>query len=346
LVLRRWAGDCEHSPGPWPIPDREEPTMASYLPAVREADDASALAIYEEPESNPALVYLRSLAPGSRPTMTSALRTVVGILGYQDDIWGFPWGNLRYAHTSAIRTALAERYAPAQANKCLSAVKGVLKAAWRLEQISDADYLRAVDVDAVKGSSAQVGRAVDMDEIERMLKVCAADPSPAGSRDAAIFAVGYGCGLRRGELAGLDVADWSQREAALTVRRGKGGKSRVVYLNEGGTADLTAWIRVRGRHTGALFQPVNRGGRIQRQRRLSGAAISDIVGRRAREAGIESVRAHDLRRSHISALLDAGVDLATVQQMAGHASPVVTAGYDRRPERARKAAAQLLGWPS
>jgi len=40
-----------------------------------------------------------------------------------------------------------------------------------------------------------------------LVGACAADPTPAGTRDAAIFAVLYIGGIRRSELAGLDVAD-------------------------------------------------------------------------------------------------------------------------------------------
>ena len=57
-----------------------------------------------------------------------------------------PWGRLRYAHTQAVRTHLAATYAPATANRMLAALRGVLREAWRLGQMSGEDFHRAVDL--------------------------------------------------------------------------------------------------------------------------------------------------------------------------------------------------------
>ena len=71
-------------------------------------------------------------------------------------------------------------------------------------------------------------------------------------------------------------------------------------------------------------------------------AVLKILKKRARTAGIEEFSPHDFRRTFCSDLLDANVDIVTVQKLAGHASPVTTAKYDRRREETKKRAVQNL----
>jgi site-specific recombinase XerD len=296
-------------------------------------------------DRHPAFTYLASLAPGSRRAMRAALDAVAGILsGGAHDAETFPWPALRYQHTAGVRTALSERYAPATANKTLSALRGVLRESWRLGLLDAEEYRRAVDLEPVRGSRLPRGRALDAGELAALFRACTQDPSPAGARDAALLGVLYGAGLRRSEAVALDAVDVHVEGGAVTVRSGKGRKDRLTYLPAGGIAAVNAWLELRGDVPGPLFVGVNKGGRLER-RRLTDQAVRVVLQKRARQAGVAACAPHDLRRTFVSHLLDAGADLAAVQGLAGHSSPVTTMRYDRRGERAKQRAAGLLHVP-
>ncbi len=110
---------------------------------------------------------------------------------------------------------------------------------------------------------------------------------------------------------------------------GKGNKQREVPLPPGAVAALEDWLAVRGDWDGALFPPLNKGGRVAR-RRMSEQAVYAALAKRAAAAGVADLSPHDLRRTYVGDLLDRGADIATVQRLAGHADVSTTARYDRR----------------
>lgn len=292
---------------------------------------------------SPAAVYLAGLSKGSRRTMQSALAQLAQALGYADAL-SCPWASLRYAHTTAIRSALQERYAPATANRMLAALRRVLEEAWRLGLMEVEVYERAADLKVIKAERLPAGRALTSEELGALLDACAADSTPAGVRDAAIIAVLVGTGLRRSEAVALDMRDYEAASGALLVRSGKGRKDRMVYVVGGAATALTDWLTIRGTEAGPLFLAATKGGHAT-TRRLTDGALALMLSRRAAQAHVPPFTPHDLRRTHITHLLDSGADIATVQKLAGHADPATTARYDRRGEATKKDAAALLDIP-
>jgi site-specific recombinase XerD len=279
--------------------------------------------------------------------MRGALDTIASILTTgQCDALALDWAALRYQHTAAVRAVLADgRYAPTTANRHLAALRGVLRECWRLGYVGVEDYHRAADLPAIRGSRLPRGRALQTGELKALFDGCANDGRAAtATRDAALLALLYGSGLRRAEVVALDLADYDRQASSLKIH-GKGNKQRLAYLAAGAQAALDDWLELRGDAPGPLFWPIHRSGRLGPLRRLSPQAVLYLVRRRADGADVSSFSPHDLRRSFISDLLDAGVDLSTVQQLVGHSQVQTTARYDRRGEVTKQRAATALHVP-
>ena len=305
---------------------------------------AAALATVTPADRHPAAVYLARLAPGSRRTMRAALATIAGLLSAgRLGARALDWSQLRYQHAAAVRASLAERYSAASANKHLAALRGVAQEAWRLGQLPAEEYQRIAALPGVRGSTLPRGRALAPAELRALFAACAADRSPVGVRDGAILSTLYGCGLRRSELVALELADFDPLGECLTIQHGKGNKARHAYLAAGAGDALARWLKLRGDAPGPLFCPIRAAGPVLRP--LSAQAVYVILRKRAGGAGVARFSPHDLRRSFVSGLLDAGADLSTVRELAGHANVQTTARYDRRGEERMRRAAALLHIP-
>jgi integrase len=309
------------------------------------------IAVYDLPpiDQNPAAVYLASLtSERSQRVMEQALRVVGGLLTGKDtttvDILAIRWAALRYAHTAALRARLGERYSPATVNRTLSALRGVLKEAWRLGLMTAEEYQRAVDIKNISAQTVPAGRELAQGELLALVEVCKSDGKLAGIRDAAILGLLYTCGLRRAELVALHVEDFDPENGRLIVRAGKGRKQRTVYVQGGALRALNAWINILGDDPGPLFTPILKNDKIKRHS-MTDQSIYYMLKRRGIQAGVREFSPHDLRRTFVGDMLDRGVDIATVANIAGHASVDTTRRYDRRPEETKKKAAEKLHFP-
>jgi site-specific recombinase XerD len=300
---------------------------------------------FVEPQLNPVRLYFASMAAGSRPTMVSSLRKLRDKFFPGQVVEQVAWHRLDHGHLVHIRQWLAERYAPTTANRALSALRGILKQAYRAELINSEHYTRACQIERVRGKRLPAGRALVADELRAVFDAC--DCTTAmGARDAAVIALLYGCGIRSAELHGIDLADYDARGCSIRILRGKGFKERLVYPPRGTVRAIETWLTFRGRARGPLVCPMTRNRSVPHVGRpYSKSSIGDCVTRAAVRAGTAHFRPHDLRRTFVGDMLDAQVDLSTVQRLVGHESPATTAQYDRRPERAKALAAERLHVP-
>lgn len=279
------------------------------------------------------------------------------------DALTYPWHALTGAHVAALAAAMAggtgrgRPYGPRTCNAVLAAVRGVTREAWRAGML-EADALARL-WDGVRPEplpTVRAGRYVEPAERDALWAAAAGDAlTMRGARDAALLAMLDGGGLRASEAAGAAWDGADLERGALTVR-GKGRKLRRVALDPADRDALADWraalelagaleLDADGRAAGAILRSVDRHGNAGGPLAVRGVARA--LDRLAAATGgtCGPLTPHDLRRSYVSDLLDAGADVSTVSGMAGHSNVTTTAGYDRRGERAMVAAARLRPRP-
>lgn len=296
---------------------------------------------------DPVSAYLGRLHEGSHRTMMGCVQvlaeTLFPNLPEGADLRQVPWGQLTYAHTQAIRAKLiSSGLRPATINKHLSALRGLLDEAFKLGQMSAEQHQRARAVENVPNDDPPAGRAIEPHELKRLFNAC--DPRTAsGAKDLALLSLMFGAGMRRDEVAGLERSNVDTARAELHVI-GKGSKARIIRLGKSVLAGLAPWLRIRGNSPGPFIWRVSKSGEVT-PAGIGQQSVYDALTRIASRAGVDDISPHDLRRTFASELLDRGADVVAVQRLMGHSQVQTTAQYDRRGERAERAAAERLHLP-
>ena len=161
------------------------------------------------------------------------------------------------------------------------------------------------------------------------------------ARDAALVELLYGCGLRVGELVGLDVVasgqarGWIDAEAGEAHVLGKGSKRRTVPV---GLPALQALARWQSERAGPASPPACRAPQAAepalfigtRGARMTAQAVWKVLRERSLRAGLATpVHPHMLRHSFASHVLQSSGDLRAVQELLGHANIATTQVYTR-----------------
>jgi site-specific recombinase XerD len=155
-------------------------------------------------------------------------------------------------------------------------------------------------------------------------------------RDRMLLDVIYSCGLRLKEALGLQVGDIDSARMVLRIRHGKGQKERLAPLSPRLLSALREYWREH-RPATWLFPG------IKATLPLTDGTVQRICKRTARRAGLtKRISPHTLRHSFATHLLEAGVDLLSVQALLGHSHFNTTAKYLHISMRRLRQLPQLL----
>ena len=183
----------------------------------------------------------------------------------------------------------------------------------------------AADLDLPKQPKRLPRSVPTVQEVEAML--AEAEPGNAqGLRDRALLEVLYATGLRRMEIVGVAIYDADLVRGLMWVRKGKGGRQRVVPLGERAGAWLDKYLtearpQLIAADTDALFLS-DYGEPIKPEQ------VADKVKRYLRFAGVDKPGAtHLLRHACATHMLEGGADIRFIQEMLGHANLQTTEIY-------------------
>ncbi len=159
--------------------------------------------------------------------------------------------------------------------------------------------------------------------LEQSQRLLAAVDGKNRERDYCILCLFLNCGLRISEMVGMNLTDIHDDHILI---RGKGGKERVVYLNESSCEAINDWLAVR-RSIAAIDK--NAMFLSARRRRMSVDAVQVMVKKTLAKAGIDpsAYSTHKLRHTAATLMLQNGVDVRTLQEVLGHESLNTTQIY-------------------
>lgn len=230
----------------------------------------------------------------------------------------------------AFMLACAERASPATVQRTGTALRSLLRFL-HLRGVIGSSLVSAVPA-AACWKLAGLPKYLTPTQVGALLASCDLT-TPVGRRDLAILTVLARLGLRAGEVAGLGLDDIDWRRGEITVW-GKGsrqerlplpadvGEALVAYLSESRpatAANTRTATAVAGR---AVFI-----GTRAPHRALTRGAVTQLVARAARRAGLGTIYAHRLRHTAATTMLAAGASLEEIGQVLGHRHALTTAGY-------------------
>ena len=197
------------------------------------------------------------------------------------------------------------RLAPATIARKLAAVRALLRFTLGRAHVPDARL--------APRRARRLPDAPKATEVEGIVDALAGR-GPLALRNQALVELVYSAGLRSAEAVGLDLGDVDWEQEHVHIRRGKGGKERIVPLGEEAAHLVARYVRE---------------ARPQLARGADNALFLSARGRRLDTSTLRRVcpHPHKLRHAFATHLLEGGADLRTIQELLGHASLSTTQMY-------------------
>ena len=162
------------------------------------------------------------------------------------------------------------------------------------------------------------------DELVRLLR--GRGDSPSGERMRALIVLMWRSGVRISEALALEERDLDATSGSITVRRGKGGRRRIVGMDPWAWTQLKRWNAIREALPPGPYFCVISGPTMGRP--LSASQVRDELRRLQRLCGIRRrIAPHQLRHCHAVELVREGVPVHILQRQLGHANLAVTTVY-------------------
>lgn len=184
----------------------------------------------------------------------------------------------------------------------------------------------AADLDLPRKQARLLPKALSAEEI-RLLLAVPDTADPFGLRDRAILELFYATGIRRTELANLDLGDFDPCDQTLHIRRGKGGKSRMLPVGQRAATWLGCYLgdsRPRFDHLPGVTAMFLSGYGT----RITPVYLGNWIKKLMKRCGIDKPGAcHLFRHSCATDMHRGGADIRYVQEMLGHARLETTQIY-------------------
>jgi integrase/recombinase XerC len=176
-------------------------------------------------------------------------------------------------------------------------------------------------------------RVPTMEEMNGVLDGAMPEVASFPERDALMFELLYGCGIRNSELIGINLDDMGMSAEVILIR-GKGKKERFVPFGASVKSALARYLPQRQKVLAVRRKNVNALLINQRGGRLTTRSVGRIVKKIAVAKGLSAdIHPHTLRHAFGTHMLEEGADLRAIQEMLGHERLATTQRYTQLSTR-------------